>query len=229
MNKPLHLVITAGGTREYIDPVRFISNASSGRMGIALAQAALKAGHLVTLITAPTTLKPPNGATVVPVETSEQMFKAVRAAFDACDGLIMAAAVSDYRPETTSARKLKKQAADLTLRLVPTRDILAWAGRRKRPGRRVCGFALEDQNILENAELKLRKKKLDMIVANSPAAIGATASTLYIRTKDTDWQTLEKMSKTRSAEAIIAAVERLFAKAKKPQSAQQKTIKLKKK
>jgi phosphopantothenoylcysteine decarboxylase/phosphopantothenate--cysteine ligase len=210
MNNTLNLVITAGGTREYIDPVRFISNASSGRMGVALAQAAIRAGHTVTLITAPTTLKPPKGATVVPVETSEQMFRAVRAAFDGCDGLIMAAAVSDYRPEQTRPRKLKKQKADLVLRLVPTRDILAWAGRRKRPGQRVCGFALEDQNILENADRKLRKKNLDMIVANAPAAIGATTSTLYVKTRGGDWTTLKNVSKSRSAAALISFIEHLF-------------------
>ena len=210
MKKKLHLVITAGGTREYIDPVRFISNASSGRMGYALAQAALKAGHRVTLITAPTALKPPKGASIVSVETSEQMYRAVRAAFDGCDGLIMAAAVSDYRPEQTCVRKLKKQKADLVLRLVPTRDILAWAGRRKRPGQRVCGFALEDQNILENADRKMRRKKLDMIVANAPAAIGATASTLYVKTRGGDWKTFKNVSKARSAATLISLIEQLF-------------------
>lgn len=212
MVKPLKLIITAGGTREYIDPVRFISNASSGRMGYALAQAAVKAGHSVTLITTPTTLKPPKGATVIPVETSEQMFKAVKAAFCTCDGLLMAAAVSDYRPRKTSPRKLKKQDADLVLHLTPTRDILAWAGRHKRPAQCICGFALEDRDILENAERKRRRKNLDMIVANAPAAIGAAASTLYVKTRKNDWQTLKNLSKSRSATILINRFTRLFDK-----------------
>ena len=212
MNKKLSLIITAGGTREYIDPVRFISNASSGRMGYALAQAALKAGHKVTLITAQTGLKPPKGAAVISVETSEQMFEAVKAAFASCDGLIMAAAVSDYKPAKTNLTKLKKKKTDLVLRLVPTRDILAWAGRNKQPRQRVCGFALEDRDILENAERKLCKKKLDMIVANAPSAIGAATSTLYVKTKESGWKMLKKASKSRSSVAILALFEQLFAK-----------------
>jgi len=208
--KKLHILITAGGTREYIDPVRFISNASSGRMGYALAQAAVKAGCRVTLITAPTALTPPKGVTVVAVETSDQMFAAVKAAFDACDGLIMAAAVSDYRPEKTSRRKLKKQAAELVLRLKPTRDILAWAGRHKQPHQRLVGFALEDRDLFANAEQKLKKKNLDMIVANAPSAIGAANSTLYVKTQDGDWQTLKNLSKSRSAIRLMDIFERLF-------------------
>lgn len=209
-SRKLHLVITAGGTREYIDPVRFISNASSGRMGYALARAALKAGHTVTLITAPTALKPPKDAKIVSVETSEQMFTAVKAAFKKCDGLIMAAAVSDYRPKKTSALKLKKHNADLVLHLVPTRDILAWSGRHKQPCQRICGFALEDRDIFSNAEQKLRKKKLDMIVANTPIAIGAEASTLYVKTRSADWTTLKNVSKSRSAARLISLLEQLF-------------------
>jgi len=206
----LNLLITAGGTREPMDPVRFIGNASSGRMGYALARAAIKAGHRVTLITAPTALAPPKGAAIIAVETSGQMFEAVKAAFTACDSLIMAAAVSDYKPAAPSATKLKKQKTDLTLRLVPTRDILAWAGRHKQPGQRLCGFALEDRNLFENAERKRRQKKLDMIVANAPSAIGAAASTLYVKTKTDDWKTLKSTAKSRSATMLIRMIEQLF-------------------
>lgn len=208
--KKLKILITAGGTREYIDPVRFISNASSGRMGYALAQAAVKTGCRVTLITAPTALRPPKGVTVVPVETSAQMFAAVQAAFADCDGLIMAAAVSDWRPESPSRYKLKKLAAELVVRLKPTRDILAWAGRHKQPQQRLIGFALEDRDLLANAEKKLKKKNLDMIVANAPSAIGAAASTLYIKTRRGDWQTLKTLSKTRSAIRLMDIIEQLF-------------------
>ncbi|MHC5120604.1 MAG: phosphopantothenoylcysteine decarboxylase domain-containing protein, partial [Planctomycetota bacterium] len=181
----LNILITAGGTREFIDPVRFIANASTGRMGYALARAAIKAGHTVTLITAPTTLRPPKEAAVVNVVTSDEMFKAVKGQFEKCDCLIMAAAVSDYKPAASSTTKIKKEQALLTLDLKPTRDILKWAGRNKTKGQTVVGFALEDTDILTNAEKKLKSKRLDMIVANAPAAIGAERSTLHIKTKTT--------------------------------------------
>ena len=201
--KKLNILITAGGTREYIDPVRFISNASSGRMGYALARAAIRAGHRVTLITAPTSLRPPKAATVVPVVTSDEMFKAVKANFDKCDTLIMAAAVSDYKPASHSKTKIKKEQTVLSLNLKPTTDILKWAGRNKTKRQTLVGFALEDTNLLDNAEKKLKTKKLDMIVANEPAAIGADKSTLHIKTKTTDWQVHKDVSKTTSAKRIL--------------------------
>ncbi len=203
MKKKLKILITAGGTREYLDPVRFISNASSGKMGYALARAAAGAGHAVTLIAANTTLKPPAGATVIDVVTSDDMFKAVKAEFDTCNCLIMAAAVSDYKPAKTSKTKIKKEQSVLSLYLKPTKDILNWAGRHKRMGQKLVGFALEDQNVLENAEKKLKSKKLDMIVANEPSAIGADRSTLHIKTKAGDWQTFENITKTASAKQIL--------------------------
>ena len=137
----LNILITAGGTREYIDPVRFISNASSGKMGFALAKAAVKAGHNVTLVAANTNLKAPKGVTVVDVVSSDQMFEAVRSKFPNCDYLIMAAAVSDYKPAVGSKTKIKKEQVDMTLTLKPTRDILKWAGKNKKNNqsrRRLC-------------------------------------------------------------------------------------------
>jgi phosphopantothenoylcysteine decarboxylase/phosphopantothenate--cysteine ligase len=131
----MRILITAGGTREYIDPVRFISNASSGRMGYALARAALKADHEVTLITAPAALKPPAGVQVIRVESAAEMFQAVKAEFSRCECLIMAAAVSDYTPVRPSKTKLKKQVNKLTLELKPTQDILKWAGKHKAAAR----------------------------------------------------------------------------------------------
>ena len=205
----LNILITAGGTREFIDPVRFIANASTGRMGYALARAVIKAGHAVTLITTPTTLRPPKEATVIDVVTSDEMFKAVKGQFEKCDCLIMAAAVSDYKPAASSKTKIKKEQALLRLDLKPTRDILKWAGRNKRKSQAVVGFALEDTNILANAERKLKSKKLDMIVANTPAAIGAERSTLHIKTKTTDWQTYNNISKTTSARQILNKIIRL--------------------
>lgn len=204
--KKLNILITAGGTREYIDPVRFISNASSGKMGYALAHAAITAGHSVTLIAANTTLKAPNGVAVFDVVTSDDMFKAVKQAFDSCDCLIMAAAVSDYKPAASSKTKIKKDQSVLSLNLKPTQDILKWAGQHKKACQFLVGFALEDQNLLDNAAKKLKSKKLDMIVANEPSAIGADRSTLHIKTKTGDWQTFENITKTASAKRIISVV-----------------------
>ena len=209
----MRFLITAGGTREYIDPVRFISNASSGKMGYALARAALRAGHEVTLITAPTALKPPSGAMVVAVESAAQMFAAVKEHFPDCDCLIMAAAVADYTPARPSKTKIKKGNGGPrpTLQLKPTADILRWAGHHKkvgwgsphRPHRIVVGFALEDRNLRANAERKMRDKKLDMIVANGPAAIEAERSDVQIKVVGGAWQTLSGMTKAVTARRII--------------------------
>jgi phosphopantothenoylcysteine decarboxylase/phosphopantothenate--cysteine ligase len=205
----MRFLITAGGTREYIDPVRFISNASSGKMGYALARAALKAGHGVTLITAPTGLKPPAGAGIVRVESAAEMFAAVKEHFARYDCLIMAAAVADYTPAHPSKTKLKKQTARLTLELKPTPDILTWAGRQKKPGQTLVGFALEDRDLQANAERKMREKRLDMVIANTPGAIGADTSTLHIKTIRSYWVEVRNTYKTASAKRIIRMIGRL--------------------
>ena len=212
----MRFLITAGGTREYIDPVRFISNASSGRMGYALAAAALKAGHEVTLISAPTALKPPAGATLVAVESAAEMFAAVKEHFARCDCLIMAAAVADFTPARPSKTKIKKEGGlKPTLQLKPTPDILRWAGRQRRVctahhSKIIVGFALEDRDLHANAERKMRDKHLDMIVANTPAAINATASILHIKPIDSDWIKINESHKTASSRRIIRETERLF-------------------
>jgi phosphopantothenoylcysteine decarboxylase/phosphopantothenate--cysteine ligase len=207
----MHFLITAGGTREYIDPVRFISNASSGRMGYALARAALKAGHKVTLITAQTSLKSPKEASVIRIETAAQMFEEVKKHFEKCDCLIMAAAVADYTPEKKSKLKLKKQEKDLTIKLKPTVDILKWAGKHKKvksqkvKGKKqiIVGFALEDKNLLQNAEKKLLEKNLDMIVANDISAIESRRTTVNIKTASSNWHTIKNATKTSIAKRII--------------------------
>lgn len=207
-----HILITAGGTREYIDPVRYISNASSGQMGYALAQAALEAGHKVTLITAPTHLPAPSQACTVPVTSARDMFEAVQSHFDQCDCLVMAAAVSDYTLAERSATKLKKSQDALTLKLVPTQDILQWAGEHKTQGMRarvIVGFALEDHDMLERAEAKLVRKHLDMIVANTPEAIGAQSSAVCIKTPEKAWVELPIANKTTNARLIIQHIESL--------------------
>jgi phosphopantothenoylcysteine decarboxylase/phosphopantothenate--cysteine ligase len=206
----MRILITAGGTREYIDPVRYISNASSGRMGYALARAALKAGHKVTLITAPTSLKIPSGATVVRVETSAQMFEAVKKHFRRCDCLIMAAAVADYTPTYPAKTKIKKTGQSITLTLKPTLDIIKWAGKHKNEGRgtkderrTIVGFALEDRALRSRAERKMKDKNLDMIVANSPAVIGADTSSVQIKTLDSPWIKIDSATKSTIATKII--------------------------
>jgi len=205
----MRIVITAGGTREYIDPVRFISNASSGRMGYALARAALKAGHKVTLITAPTAQKPPSNARIVEVESAAQMWEAVKKHFGQCDCLIMAAAVADYAPVRPAVTKLKKTAQPLTIRLKPTPDILKWAGAHKKKRQILAGFALEDKAIRARAQKKLQDKNLDMIIANTPAAVGAARTSVLIKTPGRKWLQVRQASKADIARKIISLAEEI--------------------
>ena len=191
----MHFLITAGGTREYIDPVRFISNASTGKMGYALARGAIAAGHKVTLITGPTVLRPPKEAKVVNVETSAQML----------DCLIMAAAVADYTPAKKSKIKIKKGPEPVTLKLKPTPDIVKWAGRNKK-NQIVVGFALEDRAIRKNAERKLKEKNLDMIIANTLTAIGTDRTAVQIKTPVSKWVKLPLAMKAVTAKRIIRSI-----------------------
>lgn len=161
----MRFVITAGPTREAIDPVRYISNRSSGKMGYALADAALEAGHEVTLISGPVILDPPRRAQFVSVLTSDQMHDEVHRHARDCDVLVMCAAVSDYKPARVSARKIKKSEATFSLELIPARDILASLPQQDRPFLLV-GFAAETNDVEENARKKLRDKNCDIVVAN---------------------------------------------------------------
>ena len=205
----MRILITAGGTREYIDPVRFISNASSGRMGCALARAALKAGHKVTLIAAPTSQKPPAGAKLINVETAAQMFEAVKKHFEPCDCLIMAAAVADYTPVHPARTKIKKTGRHLMIELKPTTDILHWAGKHKKMNQVLVGFALEDKALRVRAEEKMREKELDMIIANSPASIGADKSNVQIKIPNSQWLEIQNAAKSAIANNIIRLIEKL--------------------
>jgi phosphopantothenoylcysteine decarboxylase/phosphopantothenate--cysteine ligase len=206
----MRILITAGGTREYIDPVRFISNASSGRMGYALARAAVKVGHKVTLITAPTSQPIPAKVKVVNAETAAQMFEAVKKHYEQCDCLIMAAAVADYTPARPAEIKMQKTNKSLTIELKPTADILKWAGKHKRKNQIVVGFALEQKNLRQNAEKKLKDKNLDVIVANTPAAIRAEKTTVQIKTPGSGWIKIDNVLKTTIAKRIISHIESLF-------------------
>jgi phosphopantothenoylcysteine decarboxylase/phosphopantothenate--cysteine ligase len=161
----VRFLVTAGPTREPIDPVRYISNRSSGKMGYAIAEAALDAGHEVILISGPVNLDPPARAQFVSILTSDEMYEAVHRYAYKCDVLVMCAAVADYKPRKVSATKIKKKSEQLTLDLVPTRDILASLPQENRQFL-VVGFAAETNDVEENAQEKLRAKHCDVLVAN---------------------------------------------------------------
>ncbi len=206
----MKLIITAGPTREYIDPVRFISNPSSGKMGYALAARASRLGHDVVLISGPAQLPQPRGVAFVPVVSAEEMRKAVLASLAGADAVIMAAAVSDFRPAQRSRQKVKKNEASLTLRLERTADILAQLGMRKR-SYILVGFAAETERVVEHARAKLAAKKLDMIVANrvgvKGSGFGSDANEATIIFKDGPANKLPAMPKSRLAQIIIRNVE----------------------
>lgn len=176
----MRVLITAGPTREYLDDVRYLSNASSGRMGYALAEAVLAAGHEVILLTGPVMLSPPAGCTVIEIETTDELLRECRAVWEQCDGVIATAAVCDYRPRTRFPGKLAKTGVSLELELVETADVLADLGQHK--GRRwIVGFALESEEFAHiNALRKLKEKNCDAIVLNRPTAIGAATNTVEV-------------------------------------------------
>lgn len=171
--KPVHCLITAGPTREYFDPVRFISNPSSGKMGYALAAAALERGWQVTLVSGPVAIEPPPGVTLLKVTSGQEMFEAVEANFPCADILIMAAAVCDMRPKCFNPGKVKKDKLQMTVEFVPVVDILKTIAAKKCSGQTVVGFAAETENVLEHARAKLISKSCDYIVANQ---VGHSAS-----------------------------------------------------
>jgi len=175
----MRILITAGPTREYLDDVRYLSNASSGRMGYALAESALKGGHEVILVSGPVELSPPKGCDIVYVETTAEMREAAIHAFPLCDGVIAAAAVCDYKPKNRTAGKISKTGEPVTIEMIETDDVLAELGGMK-DGRWVIGFALEAENPRENALQKLRAKNCDLVVLNSPAAIGSEDNTVEL-------------------------------------------------
>jgi len=210
-------VVTAGGTQEPLDPVRVITNKSSGKQGYAVAQAALDSGAEVTLVAAPTSLTAPVGANVIEVESAQQMYKSVLSESSKADALIMAAAVADFRPKKIAKNKLKKREGIPQIQLEETEDILkAVATQRsskKRP-RVVVGFAAESHDLLSNASEKLKSKKLDFIVANdissSDAGFGVETNRVTLLFSNGKKETLPLMSKAEVAEAIIAHITALL-------------------
>jgi phosphopantothenoylcysteine synthetase/decarboxylase len=172
MTKPLRCLLTAGPTREYLDPVRFLSNGSSGRMGYALAEAAVARGWEVDLVSGPVSLSAVAGVNVHRVVSAQEMFEACEPLFAVCDLFIAVAAVADFRPKTTKAHKTKKADAKLVLELEPTVDILKTLAAKKAPTQRVVGFAAETRDVEQYARQKLVEKNLDWIVANDVGRAG---------------------------------------------------------
>ncbi len=206
------VVVTAGGTQEPLDPVRFLGNGSSGKMGYAIADEAASAGADVTLITGVASALPPYGVRLVHVQTAREMEAAVQNAVQHADALIMAAAVADYAPSQVSEQKIKKTGANLTIELARNPDILASLATMHLPRLVRVGFAAETENLVENAAGKLQKKKLDLIVANDAvASIGSDASTLILVEKDGSIEHLPQMPKEESARLIVEKVARLVA------------------
>ena len=167
------VLVTAGPTREAIDPVRYITNHSTGKMGYAIAQAAARRGAEVILVSGPVNLKAPLGVKLVPVTSAGEMFQAVTEASSSQDVIIKAAAVADYRPKYVGTEKTKKKDGDMNLEMERTDDILAWLGNHRQMGQVLCGFSMETENMLENSQAKLEKKHVDMIVANNLKTAGA--------------------------------------------------------
>lgn len=200
------VLVTAGPTIEAIDPVRFISNHSSGKMGYAIAKAAMLRGAEVTLVTGKTSLEPPMFVDVVPVNSAADMYKAVTEKKDQQDIIIKAAAVADYTPAEVSDEKVKKKDADMSISLVRTKDILGTLGVQRKKGQFLCGFSMETQNMLENSRAKLQKKNIDMIVANNLKEEGAGFKTdtnvVTFITRNEEKQ-LPKLTKNQVADELL--------------------------
>lgn len=191
----MRVLVTAGPTREYADTVRYLSNASSGRMGFAIAQALQSRGHDVTLVHGPVALRPPRRVRAVSVVSAAEMLAACDRAWPEQDVLIMTAAVADYTPSRVLRHKMKKGVNGATLELRPTVDILARLSARRRSGQVVIGFALEDRNAQAYAEAKLARKRLDAIVLNSPANIGGTRGRVEVLVKGGRWTLVRAATK----------------------------------
>ena len=210
--KGLHVLITAGPTMEAIDPVRFISNHSTGKMGYALARVCRRRGAEVTLVSGKTNLEAPYGVTLVPVTSAQDMFEAVSSRAKEQDMIIKAAAVADYRPVTVAENKIKKSPGDMSIALERTTDILAWLGEHRREGQVLCGFAMETEHMVEHAKEKLTRKHVDMIAANNVkvagAGFGTDTNVVTLITED-GVEELAKMSKEEVASRIVDALLRL--------------------
>lgn len=200
------VLVTAGPTQEPVDPVRFITNHSTGKMGYAIAENCMRRGAEVTLVSGPVQIAPPLCVRVIPVVTAADMASAVKECYQEQDIIIKTAAVADYRPAHPADEKVKKKDAESVLELERTEDILAYLGAHRRDGQFICGFSMETENMLENSRAKLAKKNVDMIVANNlkvaGAGFGTDTNVVTIITKDDNRQ-LERMSKAAVAASIV--------------------------
>lgn len=205
----LHVTVTAGPTQEALDPVRYLTNHSTGRMGYAIAREAMLRGADVTLISGPTALKPVPGVKTVDVVSAKDMFEAVQAALPETDILVKAAAVADYRPMSIAEDKIKKQDGDMAIPLERTDDILGWVAEHRHPGLFVCGFSMETRDMIENSRKKLARKHLDMIAANNlkvaGAGFGVDTNVVTILTAD-GIQELPLMGKDQVAAKLLDAI-----------------------
>lgn len=205
----LHITVTAGPTQESLDPVRFLTNHSSGKMGYAIAREAMLRGADVTLISGPVALKAPLGVKLVNITTAQEMLEGVQAALPQTDVLVMAAAVADYRPAVVADNKMKKGDTELSIPLARTGDVLGWVAQNRHPGLFVCGFSMETEYMLENSQKKLTKKKLDMIVANNlktqGAGFGVETNVVTLITQD--WvEELPLLGKDEVAGKLLTAI-----------------------
>ena len=200
------VLVTAGPTQEALDPVRYLTNHSTGKMGCAIARMAMLRGAQVTLVSGPTSLEPPSFVEVVPVVSAQDMFEAVAARCEAADLIFKAAAVADYTPAQYADDKMKKKDGDLSIPLKRTQDILKYLGEHRRPGQVICGFSMETRDMVENSRAKLEKKRVDMICANNlkveGAGFGTDTNVLTLITAG-DMEELPLMSKEEAAGRIL--------------------------
>lgn len=202
------ILLTSGPTRQFIDPVRFLSNASSGRMGAALASAALAAGHEVTIISGPVEISYPQGAEVVPVVTTDEMLEAAQRLFPQFDGVIGVAAPCDYKPGTVAKQKISKTGDRLTLSFVETPDVIATLGASKSSSQWVVGFALETDDVRLRALRKMIAKNCDLLVLNGPSAIDSTENEVEIFLKPGEIIAQLHGSKTDLGRQIFSLIEK---------------------
>ena len=207
----MRILITAGPTREYLDDVRFLSNASSGQMGYAIAAACVASGHEAVLVSGPVNLEPPQGCEVHQVETTSDLEKACTRLFPGCDGVIAAAAVCDYRPKERAQGKLKKTGGKVVFEMVETTDVLAALGRTKTNQQWIVGFALESQNPRENALRKIKSKNCDFIVLNDTSAIGSTQNSVELINADGQTEATLSGPKPEIARELVAWLTKQFA------------------
>ena len=208
----LHILVTAGPTQEALDPVRYLTNHSTGKMGYEVARAAAARGACVTLVSGPTALKKPAFVESVDIVSAGEMFQAVAERAGGQDIIIKAAAVADYRPATAAENKIKKSEGAMEIPLTRTQDILSWLGEHKRPGQFLCGFSMETENLIENSRAKLVKKNLDLIAANSlaqeGAGFGGTTNVLTLISPQGE-EPLPLMSKEEAAHRLLDYIIRL--------------------